>query len=78
MFKYVHYPTPFIGTRDTIIVCNPVKGMQCNICNLRMDICRKLATDSMNVVLCIGLLYSLLSTIGSRECREYLTNMLAC
>ena len=39
-----------------------VKSMQCNICNLRMDICRKLATDSMNVVLCIGLLYSLLST----------------
>ena len=39
-----------------------VKGMQCNIAHLRMDICRKLATDSMNVVLCIGLLYSLLST----------------
>ena len=39
-----------------------VKGMQFNICNLHVDICRKLATDSMNVVLCIVLLYSLLST----------------
>ena len=38
-----------------------VKGMQYNICNLHMDICRKLATDLMNVVLCIVLLYSLLS-----------------
>ena len=36
----------------------------CNVtyAHLCMDICRKLATDSMNVVLCIGLLYSLLST----------------
>ena len=36
----------------------------CNVtyAHLHMDICRKLATDSMNVVLCIGLLYSLLST----------------
>ena len=36
----------------------------CNVtyAHLHTDICRKLATDSMNVVLCIGLLYSLLST----------------
>ena len=45
-----------------LYVSDFVKGMQCNICNLRMDMCRKLVTDSMNVVLCIGLLYSLLST----------------
>ena len=45
-----------------LCVSDFVKGMQCNICNLRMDRCRKLATDSMNVVLCIRLLYSLLST----------------
>ena len=45
-----------------LYVSDFVKGMPCNICNLRMDIRRKLATDSMNVVMCIGLLYSLLST----------------
>ena len=56
--------------RDTIIVCN---RMQCNICNLRMDICRKLVTDSMNVVLCLDYCihcYQQDLSIGSRECEN--------
>ena len=41
-----------------LCVSDFVKGMQCNM----QFAYGHMATDSMNVVLCIGLLYSLLST----------------